>query len=102
MNTTDFNTLVDARIEKIRATLKKKAGEYAQNDDRLYNFRKAAAVDGETPARALWGMAKKHLVSVMDLKDGLLPSTPEMVDEKIGDMINYLILLEAVLLEGKI
>ena len=44
-------------------------------------------------------MAQKHLVSVMDLVHGKLKSEPVMVDEKIGDMINYLILLEAVLKE---
>jgi len=56
-------------------------------------------VDDETPERALWGMAKKHLVSVTDLIHGRAEVTPERIDEKIGDMINYLILLEGLLIK---
>jgi len=44
-------------------------------------------------------MYKKHLVSVKDLKDGLLPLTQEMIDEKLGDAIVYHFLLEAALME---
>jgi len=44
-------------------------------------------------------MMVKHLVSVFDLIEGRIPTSQEMIDEKIGDMINYLILLEAVLKE---
>lgn len=54
---------------------------------------------GGTPAQNLWGFLKKHLTSVLDLVDGSKPVTKAMVDEKVGDAINYLVLLEAVLLE---
>jgi hypothetical protein len=50
---------------------------------------------------ALWGMALKHLISVMDLVAGRLPASKATVDEKVGDLINYLILLEAVFAEGR-
>ena len=54
-----------------------------------------------TPQKALAGMFMKHLVSVLDLIEGSLSPSEYMVNEKIGDAINYLILLEAVLKEGK-
>lgn len=101
MKTEDFEVLLQSRVEQIQSVLGNKAKEYAQDDDRLYNFKIAARTKGETPEKALWGMAVKHLVSVMDLVDGKLESTPPMVDEKVGDMINYLILLEAILKEDK-
>lgn len=45
-------------------------------------------------------MRDKHEVSIMDIIDdidrGILPH-PKLIDEKIGDSINYLVLLEALL-----
>jgi len=78
-------------------TLVEKAKEYALTEDRLRNFKRDP---GERPEDEWWGMAKKHFYSVMDLKDGLLPATQRNIDEKIGDLINYLHLLEAILVEN--
>jgi len=94
-----FDTILNQRCQKMVNVLAGKGNEYTQNGDRLYHFKIAAAVDNETPAEALWGMMKKHLVSVKDLKDGNTILTSEIIDEKIGDMINYLVLLEAIFLE---
>jgi len=48
------------------AVLTAKAAEYA-TDDRLHNFKAAAALQRETPVKALGGMMVKHTVSVYDL-----------------------------------
>jgi len=101
MTTDRFEELLQNRIEKIGTVLGKKADEYAQNGDRLFNFRQAARINGTSMTESLWGMGTKHLVSVLDLIHGRLENTKEMADEKIGDMINYLILLEAVLTENR-
>ena len=92
-----FNAILHNRLNSSQDILEKKAKEYAQDNDRLFNFRLAAQINGTSMEKALWGMATKHLVSVMDLVEGRLVATNAIVDEKIGDMINYLILLEAVL-----
>lgn len=98
MNTVEFNELVEQRCTKIGNTLMKKAAEYAQNDDRLHNFNRAAQVSGGTRERALHGMLMKHFISYLDMLDdidsGKIPRN-EMIDEKIGDIINYFILFEA-------
>jgi hypothetical protein len=99
MTPENFDQLLQRRLTKCQEVLGSKAGEYAYNGDRLHNFRVAAQMNNEPMAKALWGMATKHLVSVQDLVKGLLAPTQHNVDEKIGDMINYLILLEAVLQE---
>ena len=99
MEAEQFETLLIKRLDQIQNTLGHKAKEYVQEGDRLYNFKVAARVNNTTSAKALWGMITKHLVSVMDLKDGKLKATHAMINEKIGDMINYLILLEAILKE---
>ena len=103
MNTDKFNEVLNSRLDKIKTVLAKKAGEYVKADDRLYNFRRASKVFGVTDIEALSGMMAKHLVSILDIIDdakvGKYPSIA-LRDEKIGDMINYLILLEAMLIDN--
>ena len=98
MNTEKFNTILEDRLLSIRTVLGNKAKEYA-SCDRLYNFKRASEILRTTPEKALLGMLMKHLVSVIDLVEGSLEATEYMVDEKIGDAINYLVLLEAILKE---
>jgi hypothetical protein len=99
MTPKEFDKLTTARIEKIKEILLHKSIEYSHNGDRLWNFKLASNMNSNTPEEALWGMAMKHLVSVDDLVKKRLKSTVPMIDEKIGDLINYLILLEAILKE---
>ena len=97
-----FDTLVDTRCMQIKNTLSVKAKEYRRNNDPLHNFRVAAKVGNTTEEKALWGFATKHYVSFLDMlndtEEGNLP-TFAYVDEKIGDLINYLILCEASIKE---
>lgn len=104
MNEKDFNIILERRLRLIREVLAAKADEYAK-DDRLHNFKRAAEIDqSKTPAQVCAGFMLKHIVSVLDLVDddaaGKLVRV-KMRDEKIGDAINYLILLEALLSEGE-
>lgn len=103
----DFNYVVERRCELSKKVLCRKAGEYATVGSRFHNFEVAARMDHQSPEQALWGMWKKHIVSVMDMindcdtdiYDALLPTkyTEAYVDEKIGDLINYAMLLEGML-----
>lgn len=101
MRTEEFNKIVDDVCENTKMVLKSKAEDYASDADRLHNFKIAARIDDTTPEKALWGMAKKHLVSIIDIKNmaGMKRYSPEFLREKLGDMRNYLILLEALMLE---
>lgn len=101
----DFDKVLQERINKILMVLAKKTEEYASRDNRMHNFEFAAAImqaaGFETSReREVLSMMNKHVVSVYDLVkktlDGKVVS-PAMIDEKIGDQINYLILLEACL-----
>lgn len=98
MTNSQFNKILESRIKRIKQTLNKKAGEYARND-RLYNFKRASEIQRNKPEQALMGMFMKHLVSVIDIIE-TGDYTTELINEKIGDSINYLILLEAILKEG--
>lgn len=111
MDKQGFDKIVEERITKIKKVLESKGEEYSHleiidedraKEDRLHQFKKAGEILECTAERALMGMKIKHDVSVYNmikmLENGILPSE-EKIDEKIGDSINYLILLEALLKE---
>ena len=101
MNNEIFERLLDERINKCRDTLVVKAKEYA-TEDRLHNFKVAAELQGCTPVKALAGMMCKHTVSVYDLINEFEAGNKismKLWDEKIGDSINYLLLLNALVNE---
>lgn len=95
--TRTFDQVVDDRIQKIRNTLSKKAGEYATSGNKFHNFDVAGRISDSPPEQALFGMMLKHIVSVMDIVESGI-TTEAQLDEKIGDTINYLILLEGIML----
>ncbi|MDA3807739.1 MAG: hypothetical protein PF440_07485 [Thiomicrorhabdus sp.] len=99
MKPEQFNKVVKNRLAACEAVLCKKAEEYASDTDRLHNFKRAAAMTETTPEKALEGMWVKHLVSVQDLINQPSKATPELLAEKMGDTINYVLLLEALLTE---
>lgn len=102
MITVKFEACVENRIRNIRKVLLAKAKEYATEDNRFHNFDVAARILNKTPEQALQGMMLKHIVSVLDLVEWTETNTnmltEQIIDEKIGDTINYLILLEGLLL----
>jgi len=97
MNNKDFQDVLDRRLKLISEVLGNKAKEYA-TEDRLHNFKRAASLLGVSSFKALAGMWSKHIVSVLDMVNqvGEKNFSKAYVDEKIGDSINYLILLEAM------
>ncbi len=101
MQTEEFNDIIGERISKSLAVLVKKAGEYAQNDDRLHNFRAAQGLTGKSMRQTLGGMMLKHTVSIYDMINSDQDYPNAVWDEKLGDHINYLLLLEAVVAEEK-
>jgi len=98
-----FEMIVEERISQIRKTLAFKGEEYATSKDRLHNFKRAGRLRECTPEDALLGFFMKHLISVLDIVDKIEVDVPssEVVNEKVGDCINYLILLEALIEERR-
>ena len=99
LNQKDFDKVVENRLDSCKRVLSSKDKEYSSDTDRLHNFRLAAAMSETTPELALWGMWCKHLVSVKDLIDRPENVTTELIHEKLGDVINYTLLLEGLLTE---
>lgn len=99
-----FERVLRDRMNKTRALLARKGTEYQRGEDRLSNFKKAAALLGIPPEAACMGFLAKHLVSISDLvaDAGRGVSHPAPIwDEKIGDAVAYLVLLEALVMEGR-
>jgi hypothetical protein len=99
----EFQEVLGRRLKLTAEVLGAKSKEYASDADRLHNFKAAARLCGVSPETALMGMLVKHWVSIRDMVDrfertGLVPSR-ELVDEKVGDAVNYLVLLEALFTE---
>ena len=100
MNHPEFASIVENRLADCQRTLIKKNEEYSSETNRLHNFVEAAGMTSGTPEQALWGMVAKHLVSVKDIVTatacGEVPCR-EKITEKLGDVINYMLLLEGLL-----
>ena len=106
MNSIEFQSILDKQLASITSVLANKRAEYApSDDDRLHNFRVAAALKGTSLADAAYGMDLKHIVSVNDIvlsstKGGPIPDDA-VLDEKFGDAINYYILIKACLIDQR-
>lgn len=105
-----FYELVEERSSKIKNVLIEKGKEYSTKDDKLHNFNRGADISGQIREKVLLGFLLKHQISLLDIVDniekGVLPSR-NLIDEKIGDIVNYYILLEASIIdrlekEGKV
>lgn len=102
MTSKKFENCFEDRVQLCREVLCAKNKEYARGGDKLSNFKKAAALQSCEPSSALYGMLAKHLVSIADLindreKGKEIPTV--LWEEKIGDALNYLFLLDAVVKE---
>ena len=102
MNHKEFDKLLQQIITRTVNLLATKSAEYSTDKDKLWNFKQAAEKRHTTPEDALMGMKVKHDVSlddiVSDLERGKLPSM-KILEEKVTDSLNYIILLEALIKE---
>jgi hypothetical protein len=99
MDVNTFDDIVRGQIKLSEDVLLSKAAEYADDSDRLHNFRVAARLQDVTPEQALAGMMAKHSVSVYDMVRSGDDYPLEKWEEKIGDHINYLLLLKALVID---
>lgn len=92
---TFFEKELTLTLESIQKTLGQKGKEYSTNFDKFHNFNEGAKILGCIPEKCLDAYMTKHIVSYRDmlnrLQNGEIPSD-ELIDEKLGDIINYFIL----------
>ena len=97
-----FEEVFNLFVKLQKEILTRKSGEYSRNNDKLHNFKRAGQCLNCSPEKALSGMATKHLVSILDIIDdveeGKIPDLA-LIEEKLVDYGNYIILLYALLKE---
>jgi len=101
MNNKEFRRITQARLNKTKTALLAKGSEYARGD-RLSNFKEVARMLGSTPETALLGMVVKHIQVTVDFIHDIdrgVVQPYERWDEKLGDIVAYMILLEALVRE---
>lgn len=101
MDAKQFSHILDSQSQACYEILGVKADEYADEGDRLHNFKIAAELAGTTPKVALAGMMAKHTVSIYDMIHSPEIHPVEQWTEKITDHINYLFLLKAIVVEDE-
>ena len=103
MNRTEFNKELEKLFDSIRQKFQVKGDEYATEESVFINFDKGSRVTGLPPELVLDGYVTKHYVSYRDMldviKDGGYP-LPELIDEKLGDIILYFI-LQKIMMENQ-
>ena len=100
MNAEQFNKVFAETFGMSSSVLVQKADEYADDVDRLRNFKMSAHLQECSPIEALAGILSKHTISVYDLMLSSEIAPLAKWDEKIIDHINYLILLRALVVEA--
>ena len=103
MNDRVFDILMSDTFEYCKTLLGSKGTEYSRGS-RLDAFHKAGQYSNQSPEKALFGFLLKHEISIRDIVEDLdkdiLPSN-EKLNEKITDIINYYVLLKALIVERK-
>lgn len=100
-----FNVFAKNFVKKTTSVLYAKGKSYALNrNDRLEHFKRAAQYLDTTPQEACLAQATKHFISIRDMvcANDEAVFSPEQWDEKIGDAINYLVLLRALVIDEEI
>ena len=103
MTNKDFETkILDFRLSEIIRLLGIKGKEYGSDLDRFSNFKDIAKVSDDAPEHVAFTLMMKHFSFIKDIcqhkfrKDMI---TTKLINEKIGDCINYLILIEGIIKE---
>jgi len=103
MNHQEFTKIVQETHAMTDALLLSKGEEYAGNADRLAKFKRGAHLTGATPLQVAFIYAAKHwdALSTFVRKDatGLKQQLSEPIEGRLDDLINYCILMKAIIKE---
>lgn len=106
MRKEDFNILLKERVNEIEQKLTQKRDEYASTEDVFSNFKKATGISfHDCPEQVAWEYMTKHMQSIKDMIEHVSIDgyngypDKETLREKFGDAINYLLLIELMMVE---
>jgi hypothetical protein len=96
MTNEQFMIEVENSHNRSKKLLIKKEKEYSNGRDRLEQFHRAGAAQNIKPTEALMGMATKHFTAMADMVKNPLDYSLKEWDERITDLRNYTLLLDAL------
>lgn len=96
MNYDEFYKSFESLAGVVHKNLIGKGFSYATDEDRLHNFKAAAAILRCTPEQALLGFVTKHFVRLVDIVNRGEVPTEEVANELLGDGITYFYLLSGM------
>lgn len=104
-STEDLDAILVETMRACEELLIVKGGEYAGSSDRLGNFKRGADRVGIHPMQILWIYAAKHIDSIetfiRDQATGTDRPRSEPIDGRLDDLINYCLLLKALIRESQ-
>lgn len=100
-----FNTLIDTTVPMIKKLSTLKGGEYSGDNDRLANFRRNG-LDQDLPMETIWRVyAAKHWDAIgqyiVDQRKGKTRERMESISGRVDDLLVYLILFKAMVIEAE-
>ena len=102
MNLDKFNLLLEGIFRRTESTFNKKRNEYAHDKDVFKSLKNGVGFSfHDEPEQVAYEYLCKHLESIQSILKKLPEETPryEIINEKFGDAINYLIIIEGLLKE---
>lgn len=103
MNGKDFELILSATVVSTEKLLVVKRGEYSSSDDVLANFKRGAALTGATPLQVAFIYASKHYDGIASFvrtsAEGNVRPSSEPIEGRFDDLINYCILMKALVKE---
>lgn len=103
MNNADFTQLVEETFHQTQQLLRIKGGEYSDDQDRLANFGRVALLTGMPRLSVAFVYLSKHYDAisreVQDRAAGVTREKSEAIEGRIHDLINYCLLLKAIIRE---
>tara|TARA_R110000824_G_scaffold197053_5_gene380396 strand:- start:2993 stop:3319 length:327 start_codon:yes stop_codon:yes gene_type:complete len=102
MELNKFQLLLKGIFNRTESTFNKKKHEYAHNQDVFKSLKNGVGFSfHDEPEQVAYEYLCKHLESIQSILKKLPEETPryELINEKFGDAINYLIIIEGLLKE---
>ena len=88
---------IEYMMSKSKEILIDRAGQYSGNsNDRLHNFNQANRY-GMTSIKFAYSLMMKQYISLVDIANGIVPATQELIEEKTVDTINYLLFIKILI-----
>jgi hypothetical protein len=101
MTNKEFYDLMQTVFDSCQKIAKSKGEDYTKGSlDALANFKEGGIDVGIDPMKVCWIFMNKHYQAITNYVKTGGQSESEPINERIKDMINYLVLLQGLITEG--